>query len=55
MPALSAHEQLAATAFAKGKATVQLLEAKLFAADPSTRRLAAIALGLRHPIYALKF
>ncbi|MCG6111538.1 MAG: hypothetical protein MEQ74_05035 [Paracoccus sp.] len=49
---LSAHDHLAAVSFAKGKATFQLLEAKLFSPDANTRRIATIALAIRHPIYA---
>lgn len=46
MMAPTAHELVAAMAFAEGKSTVDLLLAS------RDDRLAAIALGLRHPIYA---
>lgn len=49
---ISAHDHLAAVSFAKGKATFQILEAKLFSPDADIRRIATIALAIRHPIYA---
>lgn len=48
----STHEHMAARKLAKGKATAELLEMAWREKDPRRRRLAAISLGLRHPIYA---
>lgn len=46
------HEHMSAKKLARGKATADLLEITWREGDPRRRRLAAIALGLRHPIYA---
>ena len=52
MRAPSAHECLAATAWASGRSTYELLWLQGPSVCPSLRRLAAVALGLRHPVYA---
>lgn len=51
---VTAHEKLEASVLARGLATLQIL-AMCGDPDPRRRRLAKIALGLRHPIYARSF
>lgn len=49
---VSAHDHLAAVAMAQGLANIELMVIKATDPDLARRRLAAIALGIRRPIYA---
>jgi len=51
-PRHSHHDHLRAVVLAEGKSTMQLIAMACADPDSTTRRIAGIALGIRHPIYA---